>query len=103
MRRLPSRGGVASSGSARASGAATPPIIDQRRPVKGQVEVVDMSRKQYNLSDDSESDGEGQRHLESLREKRERSGGLEEGKSIRTKFGVKIKMGQEVNRGSKPQ
>lgn len=55
-----------------------------------------MGRKQYDLSDDSESDGEGQRHLEALKQQRERSGGLEEGKAVRTKFGVKIKIGQEV-------
>jgi hypothetical protein len=98
-----SRGsGVISRDSSRASGAATPLVIDKSKPVVVKEQVIDMSRKETVDITDSESEGEedegdsaGRKYLHAQREAR--GDGDSRPTTVRTKFGVKIKVGQEVD------
>jgi hypothetical protein len=98
-----SRGGVpASRDSSRASGAVTPLMIDKSKPVVVKEQVIDMSRKETVDITDSESEAEqdegdaaGRKYLQAQREAR--SGTDSRPTTVRTKFGVKLKVGQEVD------
>jgi hypothetical protein len=99
-----SRGGVpASRDSSRASGAVTPLTIDKSKPVIVKEQVIDMARKETVDITDSESEAEqddgdaaGRKYLQAQREARS---GTDSSRptTVRTKFGVKLKVGQEVD------